>query len=66
MEMPSMDQIKNMTSDELAVVNRELGKRVLKRMLLVHGIKWAAIIGLTVGVQKLVESRLDDKTETNE
>lgn len=65
MDNPTMDQIKKLTPEELAELHRKLGKRALKQMLLMLGFKWAAIIAISVGVQKLVESRLDDKTETN-
>lgn len=65
MDNPTMDQIKKLTPEELAELHRKLGKRAMKQMLLLFGFKWAAIIAISVGVQKLVESRLDDKTETN-
>ena len=44
--VPNINDIQRMTPEEVAALNREVGKRALRNLLILMGIKWAVIYSI--------------------
>lgn len=42
-QFPTVNEIQQMTQQEIAELNRKIAKRAMRNMLIVFGIKWAII-----------------------
>lgn len=56
----SVDDIKNMSDEEIRELNRKLGMKALKRFALIMGIKWVLIIGTSYISRKLIERWVEE------
>lgn len=53
----TVEDIMNMTDEEVRALNKKLGKKALSRFLLFMGIKWALIFGATYVSRKLLDEK---------
>jgi hypothetical protein len=59
MKQLTIEEIKNMSDEEVAELNKRLGMQVLKRYALFQIIKWAVIFGSIHATRKLLEKKLE-------
>jgi hypothetical protein len=60
---PSFDEIKNMSDEEVAEMNKKLAGKVVGKFLLLHTVKWVVIVGSIYAARKFLESKLEDENE---
>lgn len=58
MKKLTVEDIQNMSNEEVSELNRKLGMRVLMKFLLFHAIKWVAIFSAVHLSKKVIEKRL--------
>lgn len=50
-----IEEIRNMTDEEVSELNRQLGKQALKKFALLMGAKWVLIFGSMYIYRKIME-----------